>query len=184
MAQISNKILKTKNGNKILIRTAQIEDSKAIFEIQSSISQEEVFMLRDSSEISYNQANSQEKISNYLENENWLYLVAEVDGLVVGFCEISNGYFNKTKHCADFSIFILNNFRSLGIGKILLTSLLEWSMKNPILIKVTLAVFSTNKRAINLYKNLGFTIEGTCPKDMKLPNGEFIDSILMYKFVD
>ncbi len=183
MAHISNQKFNAKDGREILIRTAQVEDSKPIFDIQKSITQEEVFMLRDVSELSYNQANSQEKISNYARNENSLYLVAEIEGLIVGFCEINNGYFNKTKHCADFSVFIHKNFRELGIGKVLLNCLLEWAEKNPNLLKVTLAVFSTNKRAINLYEKLGFTVEGNCPKDMRLPNGEFIDSILMYKFV-
>lgn len=183
MAHIFNQKFETKNGKEVFVRTAQVEDAKAIFEIQKSIASEEIFMLRDLSELSFNQSNSQEKISNYKSNENWLYLVAEFEGSVVGFCEISNGYFNKTKHCADFSVFIHKNFRSLGIGQILLNSLLDWAEKNPNLLKVTLAVFSTNERAISLYKKLGFQVEGNCPKDMKLPNGDFIDSILMYKFV-
>ena len=65
----------------------------------------------------------------------------------------------------------------------LLETLLEWAEKNPIIEKVTLAVFSTNTRAQNLYRKSGFTEEGRCPKDMKLNDGTYIDSVLMYKFV-
>ena len=62
--------------------------------------------------------------------------------------------------------------------------LMEWAVANPIIEKVTLAVFSTNTRAQALYSKFGFQEEGRCPRDMKLPTGEYIDSVLMYRFVD
>jgi RimJ/RimL family protein N-acetyltransferase len=44
-------------------------------------------------------------------------------------------------------------------------------------------VFANNERAIALYNKSGFEIEGNCPKDMKMEDGTYIDSILMYKIV-
>ena len=38
-------------------------------------------------------------------------------------------------------------------------------------------------RAIALYRKPGFREEGRCPRDMKLANGIYIDSVLMYRFV-
>ena len=75
-------------------------------------------------------------------------------------------------------------WRSVGVGSALLESLLEWARANPIIEKVTLATFSTNTRAINLYKKMGFKEEGYCPRDMKAGEGKYIDSVLMYQFVD
>ena len=40
-----------------------------------------------------------------------------------------------------------------------------------------------NTRAQALYASEGFVEEGRCPRDMKLANGEYIDSVLMYQFV-
>jgi RimJ/RimL family protein N-acetyltransferase len=65
----------------------------------------------------------------------------------------------------------------------LMQSLIEWAEKNETIEKLTLAVFSTNVRAIALYKKLGFAIEGMCHRDIKIPDGTYVDSILMYKFV-
>ncbi len=49
--------------------------------------------------------------------------------------------------------------------------------------KVTLAVFSNNQRAITAYERCRFQEEGRCPRDMKLAPGEYLDSVLMYRFV-
>ncbi|HEY3341065.1 MAG TPA: GNAT family protein, partial [Anaerolineae bacterium] len=59
---------------------------------------------------------------------------------------------------------------------------LEWARTNSLIEKVTLAVFSTNTRAISVYEKMGFLVEGRCPRDMKI-NGEYVDSVLMYQFV-
>jgi len=44
-------------------------------------------------------------------------------------------------------------------------------------------VFSTNKRAIALYKKMGFIEEGRKIKEFKMDNNEYVDDVLMYKLV-
>ena len=59
--------------------------------------------------------------------------------------------------------------------------MIEWAKKNGYE-KVSLAVFSTNKRAINLYKKFGFEIEGAKKREIKI-NEEYMDEILMALFL-
>ncbi len=66
-------------------------------------------------------------------------------------------------------------------GKFWLMDSYNWGSANPINKKISLAVFSTNKNAIALYKKLGFKQEGRCPRDMIIA-GKYVDSILMYKY--
>jgi ribosomal protein S18 acetylase RimI-like enzyme len=66
---------------------------------------------------------------------------------------------------------------------LLLTALLEWAERNPLIEKVSLGVFSTNYRAISLYKSMGFIEEGRKIKEFKTSENEYIDDILMYKLV-
>ena len=73
--------------------------------------------------------------------------------------------------------------RSMGIGKVLLKELLGWAEKTPFIEKVSLGVFSTNHRAISLYKSMGFVEEGRKIKEFKLSDKEYVDDILMSKFV-
>jgi RimJ/RimL family protein N-acetyltransferase len=83
-----------------------------------------------------------------------------------------------------FSVWVREEWRGRGVGTALLQVLIDWATESPLIEKVTLAVFSTNHRAIGLYRKLGFEVEGMCPRDMKLADGNYMDSVLMYRFVD
>jgi ribosomal protein S18 acetylase RimI-like enzyme len=48
---------------------------------------------------------------------------------------------------------------------------------------VSLGVFSTNQRAISLYKKMGFVEEGRKIKEFKMSEREYVDDIIMYKMV-
>lgn len=61
--------------------------------------------------------------------------------------------------------------------------MVAWAAQHPLIEKVCLGVFSTNHRVIALYKSMGFAEEGRKIKEFKLNDTEYIDDILMYKFV-
>jgi RimJ/RimL family protein N-acetyltransferase len=60
---------------------------------------------------------------------------------------------------------------------------LAWAEQHPSIEKVSLGVFSTNERAITLYKKMGFIEEGRKIKEFKMSDDEYIDDVLMYKLV-
>lgn len=49
--------------------------------------------------------------------------------------------------------------------------------------KLCLQVFATNSRAIALYTSLGFVEEGRQVRDIKLETGDYIDVLMMGRFV-
>ena len=49
--------------------------------------------------------------------------------------------------------------------------------------KASLEVFSTNGRAIALYKKLGFVIEGVRPRQYQI-RGEWVDDVLMGRWLE
>lgn len=183
MGRIEHKYFKAKNGYNVLIRDAGINDAANIIDIKKSVVMESVFMLREIEETNYSIEEEKKIIENHLKNSGSLFIVAEIEKKVLGLLEFENGPFKKTCHAGIFTMFILKEWREIGIGNLLLKTLIVWAEKNPILKKITLAVFSTNERALNLYKKFGFIEEGRCPKDMRLKDGTYIDSVLMYKFV-
>ena len=75
------------------------------------------------------------------------------------------------------------DYRQQGIGSKLLKRLLKWARENPLIEKVSLSVFSINEPAVELYKKAGFTVEGRKVKEFKIDDDQYIDDILMYKFV-
>ncbi len=70
-----------------------------------------------------------------------------------------------------------------GIGSSLLQHLLEWAKKDERVEKVSLEVFSNNKRALHLYEKFGFIEEGRRKKNAKLRPGYYVDDIYMSQFV-
>ena len=124
-----------------------------------------------------------ERIQSILDNKKETLIVAEVNGVVIGSIEFRSQSRKRLSHTGSVSMSISKNYRDMGIGKALLKALLDWAEENPLIEKVSLGVFSTNQRAISLYKQMGFIEEGRLIKEYKLNHGEYIDDVLMCKFV-
>jgi len=184
MGTIVNETHRDKNGKEIIIRNASVNDAARLIEVNKLVVAEQLYMMREPEEAIYTIENEVKSIENHLNNAGSLYIVAVSEGVVTGYLEFQNGGLKRTSHSGMFSMFILKQWRESGIGSMLLNSLINWGKSNPKIEKLTLAVFSTNERAQALYKKFGFIEEGRCPRDMKLKDGTYIDSVLMYKFVD
>ncbi len=183
MGTFGKSIYLAKNGARVIIRDAEIKDAKELIDVNMNIAEEKIYMMREPDEALYTVEGEKNKIERYSNSEGCLYLAAEVNNKVTGYIDFQNGGLRRTKHAGSFSIYILKQWRQSGIGSMLLSSMINWAEENPLIEKITLAVFSTNENAQILYRKFGFTEEGRCPRDMKLSDGTYLDSVLMYKFV-
>ena len=172
-----------KTGEQLLVRSAQIEDAARLVDLKAAIMAEDIYTLTSPGEFTPSAERERQMIGECAEQSGYLYLVAEVAGRVIGQLEFENGRWRKTAHAGMLSVYVAGDWRERGVGTILLRSLLAWAAAHPLIEKVTLAVFSSNTRAIAAYKKCGFVEEGRCARDMKLDSGEYIDSVLMYRFV-
>ena len=170
-------------GNYV-IRTGKIEDAEATLNIQKSIVCEGEYIIAYPDEFTKTLSQQREWLKSILDNENETIIVAEKDEEVVGFIVFESTRNRKRlSHTGSIGLLIRNNYRGIGIGKMLIQVLLEWAEKNPLIEKVSLAVFSTNHRAISLYKSMGFIEEGRKINEFKFAENEYVDDILMYKLV-
>ncbi|HET6893786.1 MAG TPA: GNAT family N-acetyltransferase [Candidatus Baltobacteraceae bacterium] len=71
-------------------------------------------------------------------------------------------------------------YRGRGIGKALLTRVIEWA-RTAGLVEISLLVFPHNERALALYRNAGFQQRDYYPGDVTRQTGEVWDSLLMTK---
>ncbi|WP_335869470.1 GNAT family N-acetyltransferase [Bacillus sp. 2205SS5-2] len=170
-------------ATKCNIRTATIDDAEVVLDIQISVFSEGDYFISESEEFSKTPAEQREWIQGLLENEKNTLLVAEVNGEVVGWVVFISQDRKRTAHTGSFGIMISKKYRGIGVGKRLLTALLDWAEKNPLIEKVSLGVFSTNDRAISMYRKMGFTEEGRKIKEFKMKENVYVDDILMYKLV-
>lgn len=170
-----------KNGKKLNIRTALSKDAVQIVKLMKGVIEEGPFTLYESDEYKSTAKSEAKRIKRFKEAPGKIYLVAEIKNEITGYISFDSWDTRRTTHTGLFSIFLKKKFRGMGIGKLLVKSMMNWGKHNPVNKKISLAVFSTNKNAIALYKKLGFKPEGCCPRDMII-DGKYVDSILMYKY--
>lgn len=103
-------------------------------------------------------------------------------GQVIGWCRVFPDLFTpKASHTAEVGIGLIQPFREIGIGTALMECAIEWAGAQG-LEKLTVSVFSTNLRAINLFKKVGFTTTGIRYRQYRI-DGEYVDEVLMERFL-
>lgn len=168
---------------KIKIRVASEEDAQALLEIQKEVLAEETYLITTIDEFQRTIDEQRQWIQAKLANERETIFIAQYQEEIVGWLVFQSPQRKRLAHTGTFGIMILNKYRGLGIGKLLIENLLKWAEQNPHIDKIGLGVFSTNERAIALYKKMGFVEEGRKINEIKLHNNEYIDDVLMYRMV-
>jgi phosphinothricin acetyltransferase len=109
-------------------------------------------------------------------------IVAEADGLVVGFGSLN--VFNPRKayeHVADFSLYVERSWRGKGVGRILLQALIDRARRIGYH-KMILSAFPFNPAGMALYEKSGFRVVGVY-KEQGLLDGAWVDTIIMEKLL-
>jgi RimJ/RimL family protein N-acetyltransferase len=115
--------------------------------------------------------------------EKSIFLVAEVEGKIVGFTRCEGSKLSRFRHKAEFGICILKDYWGHGIGKVLLENILMWADTTRIE-KISLTVVHTNTKAIQLYKKYGFIEEGVLIKDRIHKDGSYYSTVMMGRLKD
>lgn len=176
-------MVKTKNGDDVVIREAMPEDATQLLAISRAVMEEERYMVMRTEEFNLTVEEEKQWIEEHTDKTGFIIFVAEMDKKVIGFINFMNGTRKNIEHRGSFGMSVEKSMRGLGVGQLLIRRLLEWAEYNPIVEKVGLSVFADNHRAIQLYKKFGFIKEGHRKNEIKQTNGQYMDDILMYKLV-
>ena len=114
-----------------------------------------------------------------LEKDETIYVIAEVDGRVVGNSELGRKTSGRERHVGTIGIAIRDGFREIGIGTEMIKTQIDHA-KSMGLKVLTLSVFANNERAHHVYHKVDFVDTGRIPKKF-FKEGKYIDEILMAK---
>lgn len=125
-----------------------------------------------------------EEITSDLEaharTPNHLHLGAFIGtGALVGELVCLGGKKVRNAHVGTVGLLVAADHRSLGVGRALMEACLAWARANPIIHKLTLAVFTENLPARTLYTHLGFVPEGARIREAQVEPGVFADDMIM-----
>lgn len=166
------------NKERLIIRKANKSHAKALIDYLSIIGGESDFLTFGLGEFVRTVEQEEEFIENILMKNNALFIIAEINGKVVGNLNFSGGPRQRTAHIGEFGVSVLKEYWGNGIGEELIKYLIDWSKNSAIIRKINLKVRTDNARGIQLYKKLGFLEEGILKRDF-LINSKFYDSVLM-----
>ncbi|MBA4602651.1 GNAT family N-acetyltransferase [Thermoactinomyces mirandus] len=169
-------------NSEVTIRKAVENDAEQIIQHTKKVLKENPDVFATTLE-EYNMSVKEEKKWIKLVKKQGLLIVAEVNGTIIGMLDFELSPRKKFCHQGSFGMSIQEAFTNKGIGGLLIKTLLAWAEKDNRVEKVSLEVFSNNRRAIHVYKKYGFTEEGIRKKHVKSGPGEYLDVILMSRFV-
>ncbi len=102
---------------------------------------------------------------------------------ILGQCEISSLDWDAATHVGSLGIIVQKKYRDLGIGYHIIDMAIRESKNLNNKEKIILSCFSNNKRALYLYKKLGFKIIGSRVKQFYM-DSKYYDEILMELWID
>ncbi|MGF6173035.1 GNAT family N-acetyltransferase [Ensifer sp. 4252] len=110
-------------------------------------------------------------------SEDNTVIVAERDGRIIGMAGLHRNK-GRRRHSAVLGISVDDDHRGEGIGKVLLTELIDAADNWLGISRIELTVFTDNEAAIALYRKTGFEPEGT-HRAYALRNGVLADVLAM-----
>ena len=180
-----NRILELETREKISIRHLSKSDVEGVWNNFNEVVEEGLYL-----PVFFPVRSQLEKESWYqkIKTENELCIIAENLRLkapynIIGQCEISNSVWDAGLHVGILGIIVKNKYRDLGIGANLIDMAIRESKKLNNKEKIVLSCFSTNERALKLYKRLGFKIVGVRKKQFYM-DSIYFDEVLMELWID
>lgn len=183
MGELKSQKLKSKSGMEVILRSATRQDAASILELSTAVIGEEIYQLTSGAEFEMSIEAEEKWIDSHQANPNHIILLAEMNSKIVGMLDFSNGHRQRIAHTGEFGMSVEKSVRDQGVGSLLLQVLIEWATGNSTIEKIGLNVHGNNERAIALYKRMSFEVEGTRRRDLKYGEDQYIDTVVMGRFV-
>ncbi|SDN40037.1 Protein N-acetyltransferase, RimJ/RimL family [Desulfonauticus submarinus] len=165
----------------MIIRKIREHDAENFLSLCKQLDEETQFMMLEPGERSITIKQQREDIKNILSTYNQTIIVIESNKQLGGYIAGIGGNYQRNKHTCHIVIGILKSLCGKGLGRKLFIELEKWAYSKNIY-RLELTVMMHNKKAIALYKKMGFKIEGIRRKSL-LVNNVYIDEYYMAKLL-
>jgi RimJ/RimL family protein N-acetyltransferase len=168
-----------KDGRNVILRTPRLEDLDDFLGLINSLVDEKADIYVTEKVTREEEAKWLLEVIAHLERDEDFFLAAEVGKQVVALAEFKIKKADKEHPAGAIGIIVKKGYRNLGIGTEILKTLFAQAVFFG-LRKMTINAFATNKRAIHVYKKVGFVETGVIP-ERHFRQGKLIDEITMKK---
>lgn len=169
------------NGHEILLRNAENDDALMMKDYLRIVSGETRFLSREADEVDLTLEQELSFIERHNNSPRDLLIISFVDGEYAGNCSLDAKLLSRRNaHRAGIGIALFQKYTGFGLGRILMERMIKYAKESGFE-QLELTVVSQNKRAIGLYKSLGFEEWGRLPNSNKYDDGTYSDDVYMIK---
>lgn len=170
--------MRLKNGQELLLCKPVKEDAKAIINYLNIVGGESDNLLFGLNEFTMTIPEEEKFIEKMNSSETSILLIGRVEGEIVCIGSISSPARKRIAHQGELGISVKKDYWGLGIGTHLINEIIQSAKETNTLEIIHLGVKDGNKRAIDLYKKIGFEQIGIYKNFFKI-DGVYYDEILM-----
>jgi RimJ/RimL family protein N-acetyltransferase len=167
-----------KNNQEVTIRKVIKEDAQKMIDFYNIVGGETDFLSFGANDFKRDLQDYEEYITATSKEPNSIMLLALIDSEIISIATINSSQKERTKHVGTLGIVISEKYTGLGLGKILMNDLLDWAKQNGITKKISLVTNENNTVAIELYKKVGFEVEGLLKHDNFI-RGNYSNTVVM-----
>lgn len=166
----------------IEVREVTVKDAKNLLEFCNQVGSETDNLSYGSEGMGLSVAEEEKILAKFQNAKTCHFLLAEENGQIVGTCNCRSFRKKRLSHRAEIGIAVKKTYWNKGIGRKLLTRLIDLSRQSGLKI-LSLEVRTDNKGAIHLYESLGFRRIRTFEGFMEI-DGKSIDFDIMELFLE
>ncbi len=168
-----------KDGRTCLLRNTTGKEAEEVLAEFNKTHGESDFLLTYPDEKGFSVEEEGDFLSDKEKSTSEIEICALIDNKIIGLAGISKvGTKEKIKHRAEFGISIEKEYCGIGIGRALTAACIECAGQAGY-IQLELDVVADNKKAVALYKSMGFVEYGRNPKGFKSRYSGWQELILM-----
>ena len=153
-----------KDGRAAILRAPEMRDAQALIDLLKTVYAETHFLSSYPEEITLSREDEERWIAGHRESPLVYDILCEVNGEIVGSCNLLRKKQIKMRHRATVGITVRQAYWNLGIGTAMFREMIAlaraWGVE-----QLELEYVEGNERGVRLYEKMGFTYAGE--KDLK-----------------
>ncbi|MGM8216342.1 GNAT family N-acetyltransferase [Bacillaceae bacterium W0354] len=165
----------------MIIRPVDLGDAEKFLTLIKKV-EASGFMLYEPGERKTTVDDQKKMIERLTSDERSTIFVAEIDGNLAGYIVAIGGNVKRNRHSAYLVLGVDEDYQGKGIATKLFNHLFNWAEQVGIT-RLELTVIKDNIKAFNLYRKVGFTLEGEKVNSL-LIDGNYANEYYLYKMLD
>lgn len=166
------------SGIELILRDPEKEDASAILEYLRTVGGESDNLLFGKNGVPFTVAQEEKLIEEMNRDEGSFMVIGEVKGEIVSLANLVTPKRARIAHNAEIALSVRKDHWNQGVGRAVMTELIDFARRHPGIHNVHLGVKKENEAAIHLYEKMGFVKTGS-HKDYFQIDGVFYDLVLM-----